>query len=205
MVRRTIDARGKACPQPVLDARQVLEDPAVTEAEVLVDNQAAAENVARMARSQGCEVRLEDSGAGELRVLLTRRVASAPVGSAAEASHGPGCGAPTEVAVFVASDGIGRGDEELGRALMLAFLGVLKELVPRPTSLLLMNAGVRLATEGSRALPAIAELEGMGVEVLACGTCLDFFGLDDKLAAGRVSNMLEIASRLISSDRVVRP
>lgn len=205
MARKTVDVRGKACPQPVIDTRQVLEDPALTEVEVLVDNQASAENVARMARSQECEVRLEDSGVGEFRVVLTRAGATATAGEGAEAPVGEGCGAASKVAVFVAADGIGRGDEELGRALMKAFLGTAKDLVPRPTTLLFMNAGVKLVTEGSAVLPAIRELEESGVEVLACGTCLDFFGLDDKLAVGQVSNMFEIASRLVDADSVVRP
>ena len=69
---RTVDARGKACPQPVIETRRVLEDGGVGVVAVLVDNQSAAENVARMGRSQGCEVRLEDEGAGEFRVVLTR-------------------------------------------------------------------------------------------------------------------------------------
>ena len=204
MARGTVDARGKTCPQPVIDTRKALEDPALTELEVLVDTEASAENVARMARSLGCEVRLEDSGVGELRVVLTRE--GAPVtADRVEPPKAAACAEVTKVAVFVAADGIGRGDDELGQALMKAFLATIEDLAPRPTSLMFMNSGVKLVCEGSGALGAIAELEGLGVEVLVCGTCLDFFGLEDRLAAGRVSNMLEIASRMVEADRVVRP
>jgi selenium metabolism protein YedF len=204
MTRKSIDARGKACPQPVIDTRKVLEDATLTEVEVLVDSQASAENVARMARSQGCEVRLEDSGLGELRVVLTRE-GEAAKGEPAEVAVSSRCGEASRIAVFVAADSVGRGDDELGQALMKAFLVTIKDLVPRPTSLLFMNSGVRLVIEGSGALAAIEDLEKSGVEVLVCGTCLDFFGLEDKLAVGRVSNMFEIASRLVEADRVVRP
>jgi selenium metabolism protein YedF len=202
---RTIDARGKACPQPVIDTRKALEDRSLVEVAVLVDNQAAAENVARLARSQGCEVRLEDSGVGELRIVLTREAGDAASGGgAADHVRESSSGAP-QVAVFVAADSIGRGDEELGQALMKAFLATIKDVAPRPTCLLMMNSGVKLAIEGSGSLAAIAELERLGVEVLVCGTCLDYFGVQDRLAAGRVSNMLEIASRMVEADRVVRP
>jgi selenium metabolism protein YedF len=206
MPGRTVDARGKACPQPVIETRRVLEDAAIGEIAVLVDNQSAAENVARMGRSQGCEVRLEDTGSGEFRIVLTRSAGAAaraadPVAGEAAAA----CGPASRVAVFVAADGIGRGDDDLGRALMLALITTLKDLVPRPTCAAFMNSGVKLTVEGSAAVEALQELEGLGVEVLVCGTCLDFYGLDDELAAGRVSNMFEIASRLVDADRVVRP
>ncbi|MBW2276973.1 MAG: sulfurtransferase-like selenium metabolism protein YedF [Deltaproteobacteria bacterium] len=204
MIRKTVDARGKTCPQPVIDTRKALEDLSLTEVEVLVDTEASAENVARMARSQGCAVSLEDSGLGELRVLLTREDAPA-TGSADDAAAVAGCSAGSKVAVFVAADSIGRGDDELGQALMKAFLATIKDVVPRPTSLLFMNSGVKLVAAGSGALQAIRDLEGLGVEVLACGTCLDFFGLEEKLGAGRVSNMFEIASRMVEADRLVRP
>jgi len=204
MARTTVDARGKTCPQPVIDTRRALAETSAAEIEVLVDTEASAENVARMARSQGCEVRLEDSGMGELRVLLTREIG--PDESDRRETSPVALGEPaSKVAVFVAADSIGRGDDELGQALTKAFLGTIKDVEPRPTSLLFMNSGVKLVTEGSGALDAIGELEGMGVEVLVCGTCLDFFGLEDKLAVGRVSNMYEITSRMVEADRVVRP
>jgi hypothetical protein len=81
----------------------------------------------------------------------------------------------------------------------------LKNLVPRPKTLLFMNGGVKLVAEGSELLDALRELEADGAELLACGTCLDFFKLKEKLRAGKVSNMFEIASRLVAADRVVRP
>jgi selenium metabolism protein YedF len=205
MPETTIDARGKACPQPVIETRRVLEDPAVREVAVLVDNQSAAENVARMGRSQGCEVRLEDGGSGEVRILLTRGAVGEVPAAGAPPAEAAACGPGSRVAVFFAADGIGRGDDDLGRALMLAFVKTLEELVPRPICAAFMNSGVKLAVEGSAALEALRELEGLGVELLVCGTCLDFFGLEDKLAVGRVSNMYEIASRLVDADRVVRP
>jgi selenium metabolism protein YedF len=206
MSRTVVDARKKPCPEPVIETRKALGESGSTEIEVIVDRQSAAENVARMARSMGCEVRLEDCGDGDLRVLLSRsgdRPLPAPAidGAASES----GCGEASKVAFFIAADSIGRGDDDLGRALMLTLVSTLKDLVPRPTCAAFMNAGVKLTVEGSSAVQALRELEQLGVELLICGTCLDFYGLEDKLAVGQVSNMLEIASRLVEADRVVRP
>jgi selenium metabolism protein YedF len=204
MPLKLVDARGRPCPEPVIETRRALEDPAIDAIEVRVDDQAAAENVARMGRSLGCEVRLEDMEQGGLRVLLWRATGAAPdpvPAGAVAARRRP----PSRIAVFLAADGIGRGDDDLGRALMISFIKTLKDLAPRPTSLLLMNSGVKLASVGSPAAGAILELQDLGVEALVCGTCLDFFGLEQALVAGRVSNMFEIASRLVDADRVVRP
>jgi tRNA 2-thiouridine synthesizing protein A len=199
----TIDARGLACPEPVLRARAALAKSAAAEIAVLVDNDAAIENVSRTARAAGCELRVEDRG-GHTAVVLVRGAAAAgaPAGAAADAVAC--CGAP-RVAVLLASATIGHGDDDLGRLLMIAFVKTLKSLDPRPRTLLLMNGGVRLAAEGSELVDALRELEAEGAELLVCGTCLDFFRLKEKLRAGRVSNMFEIASRLVAADRVLRP
>jgi len=197
----TLDARGLACPEPVVRARKALAERAAAEIVVLVDNDAAAENVARMARMTGCEVALEDRG-GHLGVVLRRSAAPAAIGApTADAARCEGAG----VAVLFASATIGHGDDDLGRLLMIAFVKTLKSLAPRPRTLLFMNGGVKLAAEGSELVDALRELEAEGAELLVCGTCLDFYGLKERLRAGVVSNMFEIASRLVAADRVVRP
>ncbi|MFO8070695.1 MAG: sulfurtransferase-like selenium metabolism protein YedF [Polyangia bacterium] len=206
--RETVDARGLSCPQPVIAARKKISEPGVTSAAVLVDNDASAENVSRMARAMGCEVRLEDTGDGCFRVLLDRgdAVQPDPAGAdSAEESRARACRLPSRVAVMVASDTLGRGSEELGRLLTVAFVKTLREVVPRPETLIFMNGGVRLVCEGGELVEAVGEIERLGVRVLICGTCLDFFGLEEKLEVGTISNMFEIASTLMEADRVVRP
>ncbi|HUT77301.1 MAG TPA: sulfurtransferase-like selenium metabolism protein YedF [Polyangia bacterium] len=205
MTEKIVDARGLACPAPVLETRKALADASVGELTVLVDNSGSAENVARMARNMGCEVRLEDEGDGRIRLSLSRTAAEAPrigvhAGAAADT-----CGPGSNVVVLISSETLGHGDDDLGRLLMTAFVKTLKDVVPRPRTLIFMNGGVKHAVAGSDLLPAIENLEQRGVTVLACGTCLDFFHSKDKLAAGRVSNMFEILSALATADRVVRP
>jgi selenium metabolism protein YedF len=196
-----VDARGLACPEPVVRARKALLESEAGLIVVLVDGDAAAENVARMARMTGCEVALEDRG-GHFGVVLTRGAGDAA--AAGEPAATTCCGT-ANTAVFFASATIGHGDDDLGRILMVAFVKTLKSLVPRPKTLLFMNGGVKLAAEGSELVGALEELEADGAELLVCGTCLDFFHLKEKLRAGKVSNMFEIASRLVAADRVVRP
>ena len=100
---------------------------------------------------------------------------------------------------------IGRGDDLLGAVLMKSFLHTLKEIEPRPWRLIFLNAGVKLASEGSDLLTALSELERLGVEILSCGTCLDFFKLKEKLVAGKVTNMYDIVSSLVAATNVIRP
>jgi selenium metabolism protein YedF len=100
--------------------------------------------------------------------------------------------------VFISSDRIGSGDDELGALLMRGFLRTLAESGDRPARVILMNGGVKLAIEGAQTAPSLASLAEAGVEVLACGTCLDFYKVKEKLIVGRVSNMLEIAGLLLA-------
>lgn len=113
--------------------------------------------------------------------------------------------APPWVAILIASDRLGEGDEELGRKLMKGFIKVIPELAQRPECLIFINGGAHFVAEGSEVLDVLKGLEKNGVQILACGTCLEHFRIKDKVAVGNVSNMLEIASTLASADRVVRP
>ncbi|OHB69887.1 MAG: hypothetical protein A2V70_02365 [Planctomycetes bacterium RBG_13_63_9] len=120
----------------------------------------------------------------------------------------PSCQAPAagpRVVAMVASDRFGEGEEELGRILMRAFIKTLKDVDPRPGKVIFANAGVRLTTEGSDLIDDIRALESGGVEIISCGTCLDYYRLLDKLQVGVASNMYEIASTLVQADRIVRP
>ena len=199
-----IDARGLACPKPVLLAREAMAGAAAGMVRLVVDNASVAENVRRMAESQGWTA--VSSAKGEyVEVVLERpKAAATAVPAEVPAACAPGTRTPA-LAVLIASDQVGAGDERLGRILMRSFVKTLRDIAPRPQKVIFMNAGVRLTTEGSELLDDIAALAGAGVEVLSCGTCLDYFNLKDKLRVGRVSNMFEITSALASADRVLRP
>lgn len=106
--------------------------------------------------------------------------------------------------VFIATDRLGAGDDELGAALLLAAVGALGRLDPPPTSVLFMNAGVKLCAPGAKALRDLRELAACGTDLVCCGTCLDWFGLRETLAVGRPSNMTEILALQHAAARVIR-
>lgn len=201
---KRLDARGQACPGPVILLKKALEAGGAGFIDIIVDNEAARENVTRFAVKRGCAIVASEGSAPEILVTV-----SAPLAMAMPAVEPePGAASPTPVAppharqplvVLIESDRIGTGDDELGALLMRGFLYALTERDEQPDAIIMMNHGVLLAIEGSAALENLGRLADLGVELLACGTCLEFLGVKHKLAAGRVSNMYEIADRLCTS------
>ena len=210
----TIDARGDACPIPVvktLKALGALAGPGAVE--TLVDNEVAVQNLTRMGEGRGCEVVVDRLGQKEWRVTV--RASEAVVVGSGEAESvtcdvpaGAGeaaAAAPRNVVVAITAETMGTGDDELGRKLMKGFVFALTQLDELPSCVLLYNGGAQLSCEGSAALDDLRGLAESGVEVLTCGTCLDHYGLTDRLAVGEVTNMYVIAQRLCGASHVVRP
>ncbi len=198
-----LDMRGRPCPEPVIETRRVLETTDVSSLVVLVDNEASSENVARAGRDLGCEVSVEKTPQGVFRLNLIRTDSAAdPMKSAAAASP---CGTPENLVVLIPTDRFGEGDPELGHALIQAFIGTLGSISPRPKTLIFLNAGAKLVCEESPIIQSVKALVETGCNVLVCGTCLDFYGLDQRLRVGSVSNMFEIASALAAADKIIRP
>ena len=106
--------------------------------------------------------------------------------------------------ILIGDDSLGVGDRELGKMLMKAFLNTLFDGEPRPAKLIFINNGVKLTTEGSEVLDATKALEEKGVDIFSCGTCLDYYGLRDKLKAGRITKMADTVNSLLSASKVIR-
>ena len=192
-----VDARGLACPHPVIQTRKAMQqnDEVVT----LVDNETALANVSRMAKKAGWQVGVTPVGEEyriELVKLTTSQAEPVAVGKA-EVTSGP-------LVLVVPSDVMGRGEPELGNILARAFFHTLGEVEPLPQSIIFFNTGVKLACEGSPVLDDLCALEAGGIEMLACGTCLEYYGLKDKLAVGEISNMYTIAETMLGAGRVVK-
>ena len=107
--------------------------------------------------------------------------------------------------VAVASDVMGQGSDELGATLMKGFLFALGQLPQLPGTVLFYNGGATLTTEGSDSLEDLKSLEAMGVEIMTCGTCLDYYGLKEKLAVGSVTNMYSIVETLAGASKIIKP
>lgn len=105
--------------------------------------------------------------------------------------------------LLITTDHLGRGDIELGRILMKNFLYALARAEAKPVAVLLANEGVRLACEGSSSLEDLRLLSEAGVAVRSCGTCLDFLGLKDRLAAGEVGTMQGLVEAVVGDDQIV--
>jgi len=188
---RTVDARGQACPQPVILTRKALAE--ASELLVIVDNDTVQMNVQRMAEKSGCRVETEQIADG-----IYLHITPAAGSPQAEAKH-----RENNIVVLVAGDTLGRGEAELGNILMRGFLHTLNEVEPLPATIILINSGVKLVAEGSAVLDDLLSLCDEGVEVLACGTCLSYYALKDRVAVGQVSNMYSIAEALLRSDKVI--
>jgi selenium metabolism protein YedF len=192
---KEINCRGMACPQPVITARKALEESEDKEFILIVDDPAARDNVERFAQSQGVMVVVEKKGADFF--LHIQKEGACELAASAQK--------PEKVIVYINSSFLGIGDEALGAILMRSFLKTLLDLKPNPSKLIFINSGVRLTTEGSEVLETLKTLSERGAHILSCGTCLDFYGLKEKLKVGVVSNMYDIAQSLLSADRLIRP
>lgn len=193
----TVDARGLPCPQPVIKTRQAME--ASAEVVTLVDNETAERNVTRMAEKAGATVTVERGEDGvRLHISGGARAAEAAEGERARAqSGGP-------LVLMVPSEFMGRGEhDELGHILMRGFFHTLGEVEPVPDTIIFLNSGVKLVVEGSPVVEDLQALVQNGVEILACGTCLGYYGLEDAVAVGEISNMYTIAETMLRAGKQV--
>ena len=207
-MRKSIDAKGLACPQPVILCRKAMAEPGLDEIEVIVDNEAARENVVRFLRFTGAAnpVVASQGTVHAIRASVTASMRERAQGNATNPACEEEGDSPEKLAgktIFLSSDQIGRGDETLGRLLMRGLLNTLGELASPPRTILFMNSGVRLAAEQEEAIELLRKIESRGVELLVCGTCLDYYHLVDRLRVGRISNMYEIAEKFLAPGDVV--
>ena len=198
MKMSVIDCRGLACPQPVMTTKKALDQLKDGEMIVIVDNASSCNNVERFVRSQGCLLEIKEEG--QDFYLHIQKTSSQDVNKMVKGDE-----RVKKVVVYINSHLLGIGDEALGAILMRSFLKTLLDMETKPSRLILVNSGVRLSSEGSEVLETLQALSEKGVEILSCGTCLDFYGLKEKVKVGVISNMYDIAQSLMEADRLIRP
>lgn len=205
-MERKIDAKGQQCPKPVIMAKKAMDESAKNDVIVIeVDNEIAVTNLRKLAGSQNAEyasrkikekqyevrITVTKDGENEKEPEITYENCSIPAGNG--------------TVVVISSDKMGEGDEVLGRLLMKGFIYALTQLLSFPKTVLLYNGGAHLSCEGSDSLEDLRTLEEAGVEILTCGTCLNHYGLAEKLAVGATTNMYVIAEKQAEAGKIIRP
>ncbi|WP_367565897.1 sulfurtransferase-like selenium metabolism protein YedF [Lacrimispora sp.] len=204
-MEKIVDARGLACPQPVIKAKSALKEMTEGTLKILVDNEIAVQNVMKLGNYSGLSPSSEKKADKEFEILFhVNGEAPDLTKDQEEEACAPESRRKGLVAVL-ASDQMGSGKEELGRLLMKGFVYALTQLEELPETILLYNGGAKLSVEGSQSLEDLKSLEALGVEILTCGTCLNYFELGEKLRVGSVTNMYEIAEKLAAAGTVIRP
>lgn len=203
-MKKKLDARGKACPIPVVEAMKLLATLQEGDIlEIVVDNSIAVQNLRKMAEQKQFPAAAEKIDEHNYKVTLT--VTGTSSGETAETVECKPDSRLDNIVVVLSSNKMGEGDEKLGRALMKGFIYALTEQEHLPQTILLYNSGVNLSTEDSDSLADLKLLESQGVEILNCGTCLNHYGLTEKLGVGSVTNMYVIVEKLMQATKIVKP
>ena len=211
MAVKTVNALGMACPLPVVNTKKAVEDMQAGDVlTVLVDNEIAVQNVSRFAEYKGFGVSSEKTG--EKEYTITIQVTEGTVLEVStedeEANEEISCAPDARkkgLVVVLSANVMGIGEEKLGKALMKAFVFALTKQDKLPEKILCYNTGAYLTCEGADTLEDMKSLEAEGVEIFTCGTCLDFYGMKEKLAVGSVTNMYDIVETMEMAKQIVRP
>lgn len=193
---RKIDTRSKPCPKPVIMTRNALEDHGLP-LEIVVDAGVPLMNVRRFLESRGLNISVAENGS----------FATVTCSGSADTLSDTGTGRSAEesgledIAIMICTDTLGQRDRLLGEVLMKGFLGTLTERIHAPSTIALMNEGVKLAQPDSSASESLKMLEEKGTRILVCGTCANHFGVAESVCVGTISNMFEITDTVIGHSR----
>lgn len=185
-----LDARGLQCPQPVIMTKKALEEITSGEVITIVDNETARENIARFAANMNYKYEVEEKDGCFYIKIDKAELTDDKVEN-------------NDFVIVITSDKLGAGEAELGQLLMKTYTYTLNETKPYPKAIIFMNSGVKLVVEGSDALENIQNLEKKNIEIISCGTCLDYYKIKDKLKAGVVGNMYTIVEYMNNAAKVI--
>lgn len=188
---------GLSCPQPVLITKKYLEEnPDADTVSVIVDNQAASENVSRFLENRGFNVNIN-------KLDNCYEISGSRIAGHADQCRLYDHTESKKTLIMITNDVIGNGERTLGEKLMLNFLKTLPEMGDSLWRLVFLNEGVKLSVKDSPAIPVLTQLEANGVSLLVCGTCLEYYSLLEKKGVGITTNMLDIVTSLQASDKII--
>lgn len=188
-----VDAIGQVCPVPIIMTKNALKEIEEGKVEVSVDNKISLQNLEKLSQEMGYSYDTQVSG-DIFRIVINKAKENISLVESKD-----------NTVVVIDSLHMGQGDHELGKILMKGFIYTLTEYDSLPKTILLYNEGVKLATSGSESLNDLLLLETRGVEILACGTCLNFYHLTEELKAGTITNMYTILDRQMKATKVIKP
>lgn len=192
-----VDARGLECPKPVIYTKKAIEENKGGRVTTIVDNDVAKQNVMKLAKNLGYDVKVtNNNGAFYIDISNDYLNVNSEVLPESKPSF-------RDLVLFIGNDKLGSGENQLGEILMKGYFYTLTENKPYPKAILFVNSGVLLTIEDSEVLGHIRILESEGVEILSCGTCLDFYKIKDKLAVGGVTNMYTIVDMMNNAKNTV--
>ena len=204
-----VNALGDTCPIPVVKTKNAIKElNGPGEVEVLVDNEIAVQNLTKMANQKNYGVHSEKLEENKFRVVMTvGDVSGEDVLQTESNLEESSCitDKRKNKVVVISSGKMGEGNEELGGVLMKGFIYALTQQDTLPSTILFYNGGAALTCEESPALEDLKSLEAQGVEILTCGTCLNYYGLTEKLKVGSVTNMYVITEKLTQADLIIKP
>ena len=203
-----VNGMGKNCPIPLIETKKAVKALTAPDIiEVMVDNNMAVKNITRFATDSGYKITTDKISDKEFKLTIdVNEIRSAEENKMAEGCES--CGATDNtgnIVVAIGSDKMGDGDEKLGRNLMKAFIYSVSQAEVHPKTMLFFNSGANLTCEGSLSLEDLNNLKELGVKIYTCGTCLDFYGLKEKLKVGEVTNMYDIVSKMEEASLVIKP
>ena len=209
MKKIKVDAMGDQCPIPVIKTKKALKE--ITETtlvEVHVDNEIAVQNLSKMAKQKNLEYKCEKLEEQHYIIKINAEAEGVSIQQKAPAENDKEICYPdrkSNTVVVLSSNQMGNGSEELGQILMKGFIFALTELDELPSTVLPYNSGVKLSTEGSNSIEDLKTLQAQGVEILSCGTCLNYYDLTEKLQVGDVTNMYFILEKMAQADKIIIP
>lgn len=184
-----IDARGLACPRPVILTKKELDNMQEGTVVTVVDNEVAKENISKLAKSMDCDFQVKQTEDQEYYIYIQKGENKDNKIKAKEDDL-------KDMVIGFSANTMGKGDDKLGNILMKSFIFTVSETKPYPKTLVFYNGGVKLTCEDSQVLDELKKLQESGVEILSCGTCLDYLDLKEKLKIGSISNMYTIYEKL---------
>ena len=200
-----VDARGQNCPKPVILTKSALNKLDLSsELLILIDNETSKDNVEKFLKASGVLFQTRKKG-------NCFQISVSKSSDKVETNADESCTVHSENStigdhiIVVKNDNMGKGDDELGAVLMKGFMNTIKEVQPLPRKILFYNNGVKLTKRDSPVIDTLRELETLGLEILVCGTCVDFFKIKDEVGCGTISNMYDISESLAKASHIIAP